>query len=159
MRKTILVLAALVCAGAPLAAQPINYTQESPNAVGVGVNIGVPFGLSAKYNFDSIYSADFALGAQGDSMDIHGDFLIHLRDLWPNPPQGKLPLYIGMGMKIKDESEMLFGIRFVAGLAYLLPRHPIELFVEAAPVLRLAPSTGSNFDAGCGLRYFFRLGK
>lgn len=129
--------------------------QESAGDFGAGVYIGVPFGATAKYLLTNDYAVSAALGAQGGDFDMHADFVTHLRDIVPQPAQGKLPLHLGLGLKINAQRDTFFGIRFVGGGAYLLPRHPIEIFAELVPVLRMAPSVGSNLDGGVGLRYYF----
>jgi len=131
--------------------------QEEPGSLGIGAYIGVPFGLSAKYLIDRRTAVDMAFGAQGGNIDAHVDALVHFREFPRQPPKGKLAPYLGMGAKIKAESDTLFGIRFVGGAAYLIKDTPLEVFAELAPVLRLAPSVGSNLDGGVGLRYYFGL--
>lgn len=152
MRK-ILGLAFVAAALAPAAA----WGQEAPNSLGVGAYIGTPFGFSAKYLIDKRSAADFAFGVQGGDIDVHFDLLTHLRDLPKQPPKGKFAPYVGLGFKIKDEREALWGMRFLLGTAYLIPDTPLEAFAEIAPVLRLTPSVGSNLDGGVGLRYYFGL--
>ena len=132
--------------------------QEEPNSLGVGAYIGTPFGFSAKYLIDKRLAADLAFGVQGGDFDIHADMLVHFRELPKQPPKGKFAPYVGLGFKIKDESEALFGMRFVGGTSYLIQGTPLEAFAEIAPVLRLSPSLGSNLDGGVGLRYYFGLG-
>jgi hypothetical protein len=132
--------------------------QEEPSQLGVGAYIGTPFGFSAKYLIDKRFAADLAFGVQGGDFDIHADMLVHFRELPKQPPKGKFAPYVGLGFKIKDESEALFGMRFVGGTSYLIQGTPLEAFAEIAPVLRFAPSLGSNLDGGVGLRYYFGLG-
>jgi hypothetical protein len=60
-----------------------------------------------------------------------------------------------LGFKVEGQSEVLFGFRFVGGVAYLIENTPLEAFAEIVPVLRLAPSQGANLDGGVGLRYYF----
>jgi hypothetical protein len=63
-----------------------------------------------------------------------------------------------MGFKVEDQGQTLFGIRFLGGAVYLIEKTPLEVFAEIAPVLRMAPSMGSNLDGGVGVRYYFGLG-
>ena len=129
--------------------------QEEPRQLGLGVYAGTPFGFSAKYNIDGRNSVATGLGVQGDSFDMHVDVLTHFRDLNLQPPVGRLAPYLGLGMKIKDESDTLFGFRFLGGLSYVFKGAPLEVFGELAPVLRVTPSLGSNLDGGAGIRYYF----
>lgn len=153
MNKFILSAAALLLAS--VAPAP-GSAQEAPGELGLGVYIGTPFGFSGKYLLDRDNAVDVALGAQGSHLDVHGDFLTHFRELLPQPKQGRFAPYIGLGLKLENKDDAVFGIRFLGGLAYSFgPSAPLELFAELAPVLRLAPSTGSNLDGGVGLRYYF----
>lgn len=129
--------------------------QEKAGDLGAGVYIGVPFGVTGKYWIDPRVAAAAALGVQGDDLDFHADVLGHLHGILPEPARGRLPLYLGLGFKAKDQKDALFGLRFVGGASYILPEHPLEIFAELAPVLRFAPSLGSNLDGGVGLRYYF----
>ncbi|MBI5239881.1 MAG: hypothetical protein HY926_05375 [Elusimicrobia bacterium] len=156
MRKTI-GLAAVVL-GVAVLRPALCRAQEEPNQLGVGAYIGTPFGFSAKYLIDKRNAVDLAFGAQGGDLDFHFDVLTHFRDLPKQPPKGKLAPYVGLGLKVKDEREALWGMRFLGGCAYLIKDTPLEAFAEIAPVLRLAPSVGSNLDGGVGLRYYFGLG-
>lgn len=149
------ILAGWLLVGWLLSAPGPLTAQRSRGDAGLGVYVGVPFGVTGKYFLDRDLAAAAALGVQGDGFDAHVDLLTHLRDLFPSPRKGGLPAHLGLGLKIKDDRETLFGLRFVGGFAYLPTGHPLEFFAEIAPVLRLAPSTGSNFDGGVGLRYYF----
>jgi len=133
--------------------------QEKPGQLGLGFIAGTPLGASAKYMLSRDFAADFALGAEGGDFDMHSDLLVHLRDLLPQPQKGKLPFYLGLGFKIRTESDTFFGLRFVGGASYLVQDQPIEFFAEIAPVLRLAPSPDGDIDGGVGVRYYFGLGK
>lgn len=153
MRMRTMAVAAVVS----LALPALGLAQEEGGQAGVGAYVGTPFGFTAKYLFDRSTAADFALGEQGGSLDIHFDGLFHFRDLPKQPPVGKLAPYIGMGLKVKDQDDTLVGIRFVCGTAYLIKNTPLEAFAEIVPVLRAMPSWGSNLDGGIGLRYYFGL--
>jgi hypothetical protein len=132
--------------------------QEAPGQLGLGLYIGTPFGFSAKYLIDRRNAVDFAIGAQGDNLDLHADLLTHFRGFSPQPSLGRLAPYLGLGFKIADQSDVLFGIRYVGGVACLMRNTPVEVFAEIVPVLRLTPSLGSNLDGGVGLRYYFGAG-
>jgi len=107
---------------------------------------------------NSEVAVDFAIGVHNKDLDGHADVLIHLSNLLPQPRKGGIPLYLGVGLKGKDEPRDLYGIRFLGGLAYHFPNHPLEVFAEVAPVWRIAPGFGSEVDGGVGVRYYFSLG-
>ena len=87
---------------------------------------------------------------------VYGDYLWHGWQVLPQPTQGKLPVYIGLGAQIRAFRDAEFGIRAVAGAAYWLPNNPVEIFLEIVPVFRLTPDAGVGLDGGLGLRYYFK---
>jgi hypothetical protein len=135
---------------------PALRAQETPNEMGVGIYAGVPSGITLKHLIDERNALAAAFGLQGSNLDFHADALIHFRDLPNQPSRGKLSPYLGLGLKVKGEHEMLYGVRFVGGLAYTLTSKSLEFFAEVAPALRVAPGLGSCFDGGAGVRYYFR---
>lgn len=122
--------------------------------LGLGVIMGVPFGLSGKYWVNPRYAAQAAVGISDYNLVVSGDFLRHFYDVLPRKSEGRLPLYAGMGMKLKTETRTFFGLRFVGGIAFFHSRLPMDFFAEIAPVLRLAPNEGAAFDGGVGVRYY-----
>lgn len=131
---------------------------QKAGQLGVGFIAGTPFGFSAKYYATEKVAFDMAFGVDTGDFNGHADALVLLDRLFPQPPRGKIPIYFGMGVKVRDEVRNLLGIRFVAGASYHFPDHPLEVFAEIAPVLRLKPNSGTNVDGGVGLRYYFNVG-
>lgn len=122
--------------------------------VGVGVVVGDPIGGTAKFWLDDTLAVDFGVGISKNAV-LWGDLLWHAWDLLPQPPQGRLGAYVGMGPRLETASDPEFGIRTMLGAAWRLPRHPIELFAEAGPVFRLTQSGGVEADGGAGIRFYF----
>ncbi len=149
MKKILFALACLVLTGAA----PV-WAQKAGDA-GVGVILGAPTAVTGKLWLDGTKAIDAGLGWHSE-FTVYGDYLWHGWDVLPQPSQGKLPVYLGLGGQIRTYHDAEFGIRAVAGLAYWLPRHPVEIFVEAVPVFFLTRDPGVGFDAGIGLRYYFR---
>jgi len=138
------------------AAPSFASAQEKPGQIGAGIYLGIPFGFTAKYLMTRDAAVDMALGIQGSNFDGHADILTHFRDLPNQPVQGTIAPYIGAGIKLEDQAQILFGFRLVGGVSYIPSKTtPIEIFGELAPVLRVSPSTGTNLDGGVGLRYYF----
>jgi hypothetical protein len=129
--------------------------QETPGSFGVGAFLGVPFGGSFKYMITRDHAVDLTLGAEAGDFDVNMDVLTHLRDLLPQPSRGKLAPYLGLGIKIKDQHSTLFGFRFQGGLSYLVPKVPVEIFGEVAPVLEVTPDVDGRVEGGVGVRYYF----
>lgn len=122
--------------------------------LGGGVILGNPAGLTGKLWLDSSRAIDAGVGFSGDAA-FYMDFLWHAWDLFPQPKTGRLGAYAGVGPRLETRRDAKFGVRTMAGLAYWLPKRPIELFVEAGPVWRVAPDTGVEADGGLGVRFYF----
>lgn len=145
----ILLLAAALAAAVPARAA------EAPR-LGAGVVLGVPFGVTAKYEFDTRYAAQSHLGVSEGNFTMNVDFLRNFDKVLPRKVPGtRLPLYAGLGLKFKTERETFVGIRFVGGVSMFHSKKPIEFFAEIAPVLRLAPREGGAFDGAVGVRRYF----
>lgn len=151
MMKILLTLVCLLAAGlSPAAAQ-------TSGAIGAGVVVGSPTGLTGKFWLSEGHALDLGLGFS-EHVSIYGDYLWHSWSALPQPAQGKLPGYLGLGVQIGDSSrhDSGLGLRAVAGLAYWLPRNPVEIFLEAVPVLELSDDTGLHLSAALGVRYYFK---
>lgn len=131
---------------------------EGSKSWGIGVIIGEPTGLSLK--FWSSRTTAFAAAAawsfrKEQKLHLHMDYLFHNFRL-VKARGGRLPLYIGIGGRVKFEDETRVGVRLPLGACYILNSHPIDIFFEVAPLLDLLPETGFDINASIGIRYFFR---
>ncbi|MBI5201842.1 MAG: hypothetical protein HY925_09680 [Elusimicrobia bacterium] len=146
-----LILAALLVPGifAPAFAQ-------SRGEFGLGGMIGAPTGVTAKFWTSKTQAVDAALGYNGN-LAIHGDYLWHAWDVFPEPKAGKLGGYAGVGLRLRnrEDDDLEFGFRGPVGLSYWLARTPTELFVELAPVLKVNANNAIDLDGAVGLRYYF----
>jgi len=96
--------------------------------LGAGVVLGDPTGLTGKYWLNGKTAIDAIIGFSGD-FSIHADFLWHSWKVLPQPQQGKIAGYLGLGGKIQDKKkDTLLGIRTVAGAAYYFDKVPVEIF-------------------------------
>lgn len=148
--KTLLVLTCLLgTAVCPLRAQ-------TAGKIGAGVILGDPNGITAKYWLNGTRALDAGIGF-GSDVSLYGDYLWHSWDILSHPSASEIPLYLGLGAQIRTSSPSAFGLRAVGGIAYWLPRAPVEIFLELVPVLNLS-SHGDDLDlnAGLGLRYYFK---
>jgi len=126
---------------------------------GIGVIVGEPTGISMKGWLSSKSALDFGLAwsfANETSFHVHGDYLLHSFDVFKT--KERIPLYYGIGGRIKTgrNEDARLGLRMVVGIGYLFRDAPIDLFLEVAPILDLAPSTDFRINAGFGGRFFFR---
>jgi hypothetical protein len=137
---------------------------------GLGVIAGEPTGVSFKLWLDGRHAVDAGIGwsiSENASLHIHGDYLWHHFGLLSQSQvRGRLPVYYGVGARLKMQAEdgghhgsndddALFGVRFPLGIAWIAPSAPIDVFVEIAPILDLFPGTDLSFNAATGVRYWF----
>jgi hypothetical protein len=150
--RTSLLLLLLICLG--------TYSQDK--GFGVGIIIGEPTGLSLKGWLSKTAAVDAGLAwsfVNDGSLHVHADYLHHIYDVF-RVSSGKLPLYVGVGgrLKIKNNKgndDNRFGIRVPLGIVYMLESAPVDVFLEIAPILDLTPKTDVSVNGGLGFRYFF----
>lgn len=124
----------------------------------LGVILGEPTGLSAKYWMSNVNALDFgaawSFGGDGQ-FHFHCDYLFHNYDAF-KVERGSLPIYFGIGGRVRfDENDNRLGLRLVVGLEYLFDEYPMSLFFEIAPIVDIAPKTEANVNGGIGIRYVF----
>jgi hypothetical protein len=132
-----------------------SFAQDS--GVGLGIIIGEPTGISLKnwLSRSTAFDAAVAWSFEGDdNLHLHLDYLFHNFSVF-NPRNGQLPLYYGIGGRLKFNHKTRFGVRGVIGIDYLFSNAPFDIFLEVVPILDLAPSTDFSFNAALGFRYFF----
>lgn len=124
--------------------------------LGAGPVLGVPFGATAKYWLDGRDAAQGHLGVSDGDLSVSADWLRHFDGVLPRKrPESRIPLYAGLGLKLKTERRTFVGLRFVGGVSFFHSTKPYEFFAEVAPVLRLAPNEGGAFDGAFGVRRYF----
>ncbi|HZY10518.1 MAG TPA: hypothetical protein VFF29_05130 [Bacteroidota bacterium] len=135
------------------------YSPAQDKGFGIGAIIGEPTGISIKNWLTSSTAIDAALAwsfVRETSFHIHADYLFHSHDAIKT--EEPVILYFGIGGRIKTgkNEQALFGARGVIGIAYFFEKAPVDLFLEAAPIIDLTPATAFRFNAGFGIRYFFK---
>ena len=144
--------------------------QEEKGLFGLGLIIGEPTGISAKYYLSDDTAIDAAVGGapvQG-GWQVHGDYLWHP---WTLESQDSfvLPAYIGPGMRLlfdnrdRGEADVTHvGVRGVVGALFDFRKVPLDVFLEVAGVVEWKfsendDSAGFGFaiNAGAGVRYYF----
>ncbi|MDP2806747.1 MAG: hypothetical protein Q8O74_01260 [bacterium] len=130
---------------------------------GLGLIAGDPSGLSLKYWKGSANAIQGSLAwsfLENGYLRANADYLWHEYELI-KVEKGTLPLYYGPGVtlwagRIRDgRSGANIGVRGVCGLEYIFKGAPFDIFLELAPTLDLAPSTGLWIQGGLGARYYF----
>jgi hypothetical protein len=147
LRSLLLALVCVWTAAVPARAQ-------KAGDVGAGVVIGNPTGGTAKFWLGDAAAVDVGVG-YSSRFTVYGDYLWHSWSVLPQPSAGRLPVYLGLGLQARAFHDAELGIRTVVGVAYWLPRDPVELFLEVVPVFRLTPGSSVGLDAGAGLRFYF----
>ena len=146
------------------------YTVAQEHAVGLGIIIGEPTGISAKFWTSQNNAIDVGLGwsmggdwtgryngymYRRDRVHIHMDYLWHAFDALRSTE--RFPLYYGFGGRINSGSgyESSLAIRGVFGIAWMPRDTPIDVFLELVPSMQLSPGSAFCIDAAIGVRYFF----
>ncbi len=140
---------------------PLSAMAKDQRTFGLGVILGEPTGLSAKLWTSRTTALDGSLAwsfGRKDAFHMHGDFLLHDYSLI-KISEGKLPVYYGIGGRLKLQVETLLGVRFPLGLNYQFARAPFDIFIEIVPILELIPATDFNMNAAIGVRFFFDSGR
>ena len=140
-----------------IALSAASFGRAQDRGVGLGVIIGEPTGLSAKFWTSSRNAIDVAMAY---SFRRKGYFHVHADYLWhfPNVIQSteRFPLYAGIGGRLAaGRGSGIFGVRIAGGIAYWVRNAPIEIFFELAPIIDIAPETDVSGNVGIGARFFF----
>lgn len=126
--------------------------------LGLGIILGEPTGISGKKWLGEDRAIDGTVAwSSGDNsgLHLHADYLFHKFDLI-KVEKGKIPLYYGIGGRIKLGDDTNVGVRVPVGLEYLFASAPVDIFLELVPRLDLVPDTEFGIDGGLGARYFFK---
>jgi len=159
MRKTSLsigVVTLLIIGVAVCNAQ--NRPQYAQGRMGIGFVLGEPTGIAWKYRIDPAHAVDGAIG-----ISPYNQFRMHVDYLWQSRPfeERNLAVHYGAGVALGSgrtyfsSREVGFGIRGVVGLNYLIRNTPLDLFLEAAPIIVLTPTSDMGADVGFGARVYF----
>ena len=131
------------------------FAQE--RGFGVGAILGEPVGGSFKMWLSDKTAVDAAVAYANWSdggLSIHADYLWHNFD-WFSAGSGKLPVYYGVGGRVKFADDEQFGIRGPVGVSYMLDNVPVDVFGEVAPILDVTPGIRVEWSFAVGARYWF----
>lgn len=145
-------------AAATLAVASPASARTNDGSFGLGLILGEPTGVSAKLWLGgrNAFTAAAAWSfANETAFHVHGDYLWHFFDR-VRIEEGQLPLYVGVGGRIKDRNEDAdVGVRFPLGATYLFEDAPLDVFLEVVPILEVAPDSDLRLNAATGVRYYF----
>jgi hypothetical protein len=134
------------------------HSARSQNeSFGLGILVGEPTGITAKYWLSQTTALDGAFAwsfSHSGSLYLHADYLNHHFDII-DIPDGRMPIYYGVGAKLVFASEGIFGVHAPIGMAYLFEDAPLEIFIEIRPGLNILPSLSFDISGGIGVRYYF----
>ena len=152
-RFCIVLFASVALAGAAVAA-PRN------SAVGLGVFLGEPTGLSLGIDLNASNWLDFkaAWSFQQESFNIilQGNYELGFPGALVIEGQDIVP-FVGIGAEaVVGESMPKLGLRIPFGLDYRFAKAPLELFLEFGVGIYLFPETKFLGSGGLGLRYRFK---
>lgn len=150
--------AALLCTfllAFSLAAPGEAYAQRQPGAVGAGLQVGQPSGVTLKVYrpgsgaYDGVFTTD---------AEDYASVVLHR--LWEHPlPDSPLHLYVGPGILLGAERlggpvSARLGLSTEAGLNFYAER--FEVFLHVTPHLRVLPTQRAQLGGSVGLRYYLR---
>lgn len=125
---------------------------------GLGILVGEPTAVSAKYWTSGSTAFDFGIGysfEKSSYLNIHADYLFHVKNIFETAEN--ISLYYGPGARLRfvENATTRLGFRFDIGLVWIPRNAPIDVFIEVAPLLDIIPETDFSFNGGIGVRYFF----
>ena len=112
-------LFAIICM---LAAGASTLRAQQAGDFGAGVILGNPTGATAKLWLTDSQALDAGLGFS-TGLALYGDYLWHSWKVLPQPSQGKLPVYLGLGAQFTGFARVQYPVVELpdAGLVVLLP--------------------------------------
>ncbi len=139
--------------------QDTQAQQRAYGNLGAGVMVGHPTGLSGKMWLSDQNAFHGAIAwefSPRTRFHLHFDYARYNYEAI-QAQVGTLAFYYGIGGRLLTGSTASdrLGVRFPLGLNYEFDDHPIEIFVEAVPLLDLSPGTYVRVNSGAGLRYYF----
>ncbi len=156
MRTTLIICFAMALLAVPVGT--VAYGQQ--NGFGAGIIVGEPTGLSVKGWTSGTNAIDAGIAwsfRTPSSFHIHADYLWHNFSVFKTTEI--IPLYYGVGGRVKigrEGEDSHFGVRVVIGVDYMFRDAPVDIFLELAPVMDLAPSTELTANGGLGVRFWFK---
>ena len=153
---------ALVLLAASLARSAAVPALGQTRGTGFGIIIGEPTGISAKHFLtrDTALDVGVAWSLVKDShFHLHADYLFHNFSILAREfdvSEGELPLYYGIGGRVRFDDDARGGLRLVAGVSYHFEDAPLDVFLEIAPIMDLVPKTELDINVGFGIRFWFR---
>lgn len=151
-------------------------TPDTPGALGVGIVLGSPTGITGKWVAGNHVAFDAAVGIGfGEDLHVHADWLWE-GDSLLDEEGANLRWFAGIGGRFEldddqdcngngndecddeddDDEDIDLGPRVPVGLELRFASvRSLELFAELALGIEIVDDTGLTFDGGIGARWFF----
>lgn len=155
-KTAVFLLATLALAGAGFAAGP------DRGVIGLGILLGSPSGVSAKFWLSPSGAIDATLGWDlvDSRLAFQSDYLQHFP---VDVSQGFLAPFVGIGahfavkpvtdISAEQNYEPYLGARIPLGIEYIY--RPVSFFAEVSPRLFFIPELIFDFGGGVGFRFYF----
>jgi hypothetical protein len=140
---------------------------RKPERWGIGLMLGYPVGLTAKYWLGGPNALDIGVGG-GPGFRVHGDFDWGLAQVLTNKSDLTLDLYLGVGAALAVASgfcayygdrfcnnNVFVGARVPFGLDATLRRAPVNFGLELAPGIWFGNYVTGLFDVFLFVRFVF----
>lgn len=158
--KRMLMISGLLLIGLTGAAEA---ARSGHGGVGIGLQLGEPTGITAKFWLDRTSAIDATVGWNiiSDRFTLQAGYLFH----FPlDVPTGSLAAYVGAGGILGGggylpdnphypEAYILLAGRIPLGLEYIY--NPISFYAEIDPLIVLLPAVGPGLGGGIGFRFYF----
>jgi len=160
MKRTRVVLAVLAIACAAAGAAEKQQTEIRPGLFELGLYIGEPTGLSAKYYLNRMNAIEgiAAWAFSQGFLVVSADYLVDFPEAVKIEGE-TFPLFFGIGaiarLNMGVQPPIEIGARIPLGVLYVFRDFPLELSLEVVPVLYLFPDTVFTGMGGIGIRYCF----
>lgn len=128
---------------------------------GIGLYLGEPTGFTFKGYMTEKFAINgiAAWGFRNKAFTVIGDITYDFLDIPIDSNVVTLPFYAGAGAKLAFNSgpkdQTVAGVRVPVGVAVQWIEYPVEIFVEIAPGMEVAPSTQVDLTGGIGARFYF----
>ena len=161
MKRTLVVLIVIAIACASAGAAPKQQVNAiHPGLFELGLYLGEPTGLSAKYwiNRQNAIEGIAAWAFSQGFLVVSADYLLNFPDVVKIEGE-TFPLFIGAGAIMRVDmgtgGGISVGARFPVGALYVFRGVPLEISLELVPGLYLFPDTQFLAMGGIGIRYCF----
>lgn len=137
---------------------PAQARDGNEGPFGLGISVGEPTGVTAKYFFGENVAVDGLVGvafADETALQLQADILWHFDDQ-PGVNDSPWMAVFGFGFRFKfGEEEELAGLRIPLGFTYAIGETSMDAFFEFVPIWNFGTSEDLTMNIAAGVHYFF----